>query len=53
MDLTQKVKSVSLTTIKSNKTGLEYPALEVTFINGYSHKTFLKQEQEFILKSMK
>lgn len=53
MDLTQKIKSVSLTIIKSKKTGLEYPALEVSFVNGYSHKIFLKSEQEFILRSMK
>lgn len=52
MDITQKVKGVSLVTKKS-KAGTDYQMLAVTFVNGYVLETFLKQEQLFIINSMK
>lgn len=52
MDITQKVKSVSLVTKKS-KAGNDYQMLQVVFQNGYKYEAFVKDEQLFIINSMK
>lgn len=52
MDITQKVKGVSLVTKKS-KLGNDYTVLQVVFQNGYKFESFLKDEQLFIINSMK
>lgn len=53
MDLTQKVKSVSLVTKTSSKTGNDYRVLEVTFIDGYVYSQFLNNDQAYILSKIK
>lgn len=37
---------------KSKKNGMEYQMLVIVFENGYVYKTFINDEQKFILKDI-
>lgn len=53
MDLTSKVKNVSLVRKRSSRTGNEYTQFEVEFTSGYKYSTFLNSEQLYILSNLK
>lgn len=52
MDLTQKIKGVSLVTKKS-KAGNDYNMLQVVFQNGYTLEKYVDANESFIVGSMK
>ena len=50
--LTDAIKKVIFGKGISKKTNKPYSYIDITFINGYEFRTFLSNEQSFILKSL-
>lgn len=50
-NLVSKLTAVNVEVLTSSKTGKPYTTVTYQYVNGYKHRVFLNNEQEFAIKN--